>query len=41
MQKNSIPVGPGRGSAAGSLIAFLLGITEVDPIKHDLILKDF
>ena len=40
-KKNSIPVGPGRGSAAGSLIAFLLGITEVDPIKHDLIFERF
>ncbi len=40
-KKNSIPVGPGRGSAAGSLIAYLLGITEVDPIKHGLIFERF
>ena len=40
--KNSgIPVGPGRGSAAGSLIAYLLDITEVDPIKHGLIFERF
>jgi DNA polymerase III subunit alpha len=31
-----ILVGPGRGSAAGSLVAYLLGITEVDPLQHDL-----
>ena len=39
--KKFIPVGPGRGSAAGSLIAYLLGITEVDPIKHGLIFERF
>ena len=38
---NRIPVGPGRGSAAGSLVAFLLDITEVDPIKHGLIFERF
>ena len=38
---NKIPVGPGRGSAAGSLVAFLLDITEVDPIKHGLIFERF
>ena len=32
-KNNNIPVGPGRGSASGSLIAYLLGITEVDPLK--------
>ena len=36
-----IRVGPGRGSAAGSLVAYALGITELDPIKHDLIFERF
>lgn len=36
-----IPVGPGRGSAAGSLVAFALGITNVDPIEYDLIFERF
>lgn len=36
-----IPVGPGRGSAAGSLVAYCLGITDVDPIKHDLLFERF
>ena len=35
-EENSIPVGPGRGSAAGSLILYLLRVTRVDPIKYDL-----
>jgi len=40
--KNSgIPVGPGRGSAAGSLIAYCLGITDVDPIKYNLLFERF
>ena len=34
--ENSIPVGLGRGSAAGSLILYLLGVTKVDPIKYEL-----
>ena len=38
---NGIPVGPGRGSAAGSLVAFALGITDVDPIPYDLIFERF
>ncbi len=38
---NKIPVGPGRGSGAGSLIAYLLNITEIDPIKYDLIFERF
>lgn len=38
---NGIMVGPGRGSAAGSLISYCLGITNVDPIKHDLIFERF
>lgn len=36
-KNNGIPVGPGRGSGAGSLIAYLVGITDVDPIKYGLI----
>src|SRR5690348_531025 len=36
-----IPVGPGRGSAAGSIVAFALGITNVDPIPHDLLFERF
>lgn len=36
-----IAVGPGRGSAAGSLVSFLLGITSVDPIKYDLLFERF
>ncbi|RZP15209.1 MAG: DNA polymerase III subunit alpha [Candidatus Dadabacteria bacterium] len=40
-KSSNIPVGPGRGSAAGSLIAYLLDITEVDPIKHGLIFERF
>ena len=37
----SIPVGPGRGSGAGSLVAFLLGITDIDSIKFDLLFERF
>jgi len=40
-KNRNIPVGPGRGSAAGSLIAYALGITDVDPIKHDLLFERF
>ncbi|MEY4989801.1 MAG: polymerase subunit alpha [Actinomycetota bacterium] len=36
-----IRVGPGRGSAAGSLVAYALGITELDPLEHDLIFERF
>jgi DNA polymerase-3 subunit alpha len=36
-----IPVGPGRGSAAGSLVAYALGITDVDPLKFDLLFERF
>ena len=32
--ENSIPTGPGRGSAAGSLVLFVVGVTKVDPIKY-------
>ena len=38
---NSIRVGPGRGSAAGSVISWALGITELDPIKHGLLFERF
>ena len=38
---NDILVGPGRGSAAGSLVCYLMGITEVDPIKYDLLFFRF
>ena len=40
-KKNSIPVGPGRGSGAGSLVAYSLDITDLDPIKYDLIFERF
>jgi len=38
---NGISVGPGRGSAAGSLVSYVLGITEVDPLKYDLLFERF
>ncbi|MBE7704234.1 MAG: DNA polymerase III subunit alpha [Cyanobacteria bacterium SIG29] len=38
---HGVPVGPGRGSAAGSLIAYALGITDLDPIKHHLFFERF
>ncbi len=38
---NSIPVGPGRGSAAGSIVAYTLNITEVDPLKYGLLFERF
>jgi len=40
-KRNGIIVGPARGSAAGSLVAYALGITDVDPLKHDLIFERF
>ena len=40
-RKNGIYVGPGRGSAAGSLVAYCLGITMVDPLKYDLLFERF
>ncbi|MEW6710564.1 MAG: DNA polymerase III subunit alpha, partial [Candidatus Riflebacteria bacterium] len=36
-----VPVGPGRGSAAGSLVAYLLGITDIDPLKYGLLFERF
>ena len=40
-KENDIPVGPGRGSGAGSLVAYCLDITELDPIEHDLLFERF
>lgn len=40
-KKRRIPVGPGRGSAAGSLVAYALNITDLDPIEYDLIFERF
>jgi DNA polymerase-3 subunit alpha len=40
-KESSVPVGPGRGSAAGSLVAYSLGITDLDPIYHGLIFERF
>ncbi|GIW66299.1 MAG: DNA-directed DNA polymerase [Candidatus Parcubacteria bacterium] len=40
-KNNNIKVGPGRGSAAGSLVAYVLGITDIDPIKYGLIFERF
>ncbi|MCX6559686.1 MAG: DNA polymerase III subunit alpha, partial [Candidatus Aminicenantes bacterium] len=40
-RQKDIPVGPGRGSAAGSLLAFSLGITDIDPIEYDLLFERF
>ena len=38
---HGIPVGPGRGSAAGSLVSFALGITDIDPLQHNLLFERF
>lgn len=40
-RKNDIAIGPGRGSAVGSLVAYCLGITQIDPIKYDLLFERF
>jgi DNA polymerase III subunit alpha len=40
-KENKIPVGPGRGSAAGSLVAYCLGITDIDPLQYDLLFERF
>ena len=40
-KENAVPVGPGRGSGAGSLVAYSLGITDVDPLKYDLLFERF
>ncbi len=40
-RQNGIPVGPGRGSGAGSLVAYSLGITDLDPLQYDLLFERF
>ncbi|MEF3254058.1 MAG: DNA polymerase III subunit alpha, partial [Deferribacterales bacterium] len=40
-RRNDVPVGPGRGSGAGSLVAYALGITDIDPIKFNLLFERF
>lgn len=40
-KENGVPVGPGRGSGAGSLVAFVLGITDIDPLRYDLLFERF
>src|SRR6185436_7493007 len=40
-RKNAVPVGPGRGSGAGSLVAYSLGITDLDPLRYDLLFERF
>ena len=40
-KKNGVPVGPGRGSGAGSLVAYALGITDLDPLEYDLLFERF
>lgn len=40
-RKQGIPVGPGRGSAAGSIVSYALGITKIDPLQYDLLFERF
>jgi len=40
-KNNGVPVGPGRGSGAGSLVAYSMGITDIDPIEYDLLFERF
>jgi DNA polymerase-3 subunit alpha len=40
-KENGVPVGPGRGSGAGSLVAYVLGITDIDPLQYDLLFERF
>ncbi len=40
-KQNGVPVGPGRGSGAGSLVAYSLGITDLDPLRYDLLFERF
>ncbi len=40
-KQNGVPVGPGRGSGAGSIVAYALGITDLDPLQHDLLFERF
>jgi len=40
-EENNIPTGPGRGSAAGSLVLYLIGVTKIDPVENDLFFERF
>src|SRR5208283_75155 len=40
-RENGIPVGPGRGSAAGSLVGYSMGITDIDPLQNELLFERF
>jgi DNA polymerase-3 subunit alpha len=40
-RNNGVPVGPGRGSGAGSLVAYALGITDIDPMRYELLFERF
>ena len=40
-KRNQVPVGPGRGSGAGSLVAYSLGITDLDPLRYALLFERF
>ncbi|MFP3526404.1 hypothetical protein SB912_28355, partial [Pantoea sp. SIMBA_072] len=40
-KNNGVPVGPGRGSGAGSLVAYALGITDLDPLRYNLLFERF
>src|SRR5262249_26674482 len=40
-KNHDVPVGPGRGSGAGSLVAYALGITDLDPLRYDLLFERF
>ncbi|HET7202922.1 MAG TPA: DNA polymerase III subunit alpha [Steroidobacteraceae bacterium] len=40
-RENGVPVGPGRGSGAGSIVAYALGITDLDPLRYDLLFERF
>src|SRR5271155_4270837 len=40
-REHNIPVGPGRGSAAGSLVSYSMGITDIDPLQHELLFERF
>ena len=40
-KQRKIPVGPGRGSAAGSLVSYSLGITDIDPLQYNLLFERF
>lgn len=40
-KNNGVPVGPGRGSGAGSLVAYSLKITDLDPLRYDLLFERF